>query len=580
VSNAAFLSVTPQTVDFGGLVLGLGGEDPTSSLSFTISNLGQTAMKLLGYAYTSGGDDDDDDVEYTNATYSGANQTWDLGDGFSAPYLPNINDILAAGQQVSVQATFDAVDGVGEYLSYFNVWSEGGHAQIILEGSASTKPIANFSISNGEGGWLPGTDLLMDFGTTMPGETVTRQIRICNEGGSVLTITKSKPPLGDIRAQNYGIDLHESQQVAVNECAYGTVVFNPAPEPPNVPDYTETASWTLNVDDTDFGVHVVNMTGTVHDRIVGPTYANGSAQYLYLGCYMDNGAGTRLLPNEPYVDIANNTNEECQTACKAKGYVFAGTEYQQECWCGNNLPSSQWYYPESIGRCTFACPGDSSEACGGDGSYMSIYYDSSKYTVDDTTYNSTGGSNVGGLWTVNTTGPYNYIGCYSEGSNGRALSDQAVGAPDAGGSVEYCESQCAAGNFQYFGVEYSNECYCGNQIGTGSTLQTGDSVQAGCNMVCGGNSSEYCGGPNRLNMYQLHGPISTTTSSSTTGTGAPTIMTVLSSSTSSTSTPSQTPLSCPASNNTVYRTNSNSYLIECSIGMHSHQWLSPRVIGY
>jgi len=85
--------------------------------------------------------------------------------------------------------------------------------------------IANFSISNGEGGWLPGSNLLIDFGIASPGDTVSRQIRICNEGGSVLTITKSKPPLGDIRAQNYGIDLHESQQVAVDTCAYGTVVF-------------------------------------------------------------------------------------------------------------------------------------------------------------------------------------------------------------------------------------------------------------------------------------------------------------------------------------------------------------------
>lgn len=457
VSNAAFLSVTPQTVDFGGLVLGLSGEVPTSSLSFTISNLGQTAMKIIGYAYTED-DGDDGDIDYTNVTYSNDDQVWDLGLGFSAPYLPAINQALAAGEQASIQATFNATNGTGDYLAYFNVWSEGGNAQIILEGSASTKPIANFSISNGEGGWLPGTDLLMDFGTASPGDTVSRQIRICNEGGSVLMITKSKPPLGDIRAQSYSIDLHESQQIAVDSCAYGGVLFNPSPEAPNIPDYTETNSWTLNTDDTDFGVHVVEMTGVVHDRAVGPTYPNGSAFFLYLGCYMDNGAGARLLPNEPYVDTANNTNGECQAACEAKSYVFSGTEYSQECWCGNGLPSSQWYYPESYGRCTFACPGDSDQACGGNGGYMSIYYDSSKYTVDDTTYNTTG-SSVGGPYTANATGPYVSLGCYSEATNGRALSGQAIAAPSAGGSVEYCETQCTAGNYEYFGVEYANECY-------------------------------------------------------------------------------------------------------------------------
>lgn len=331
VSNNAFLSLTPQTVDYGGVVLGLEGEVPTTSLSFTIANLGQSPMTILGYAYTGAVDDDDDDTpDFTNVTFSADTATWDLGLGFATTYLPAVRSVIGAGQSTSISSTFNATNGTGDYLSYFNVWSTGGHAQIILEGSASTKPVANFSISNGEGGWLPGSDLQMDFGTAAPGQTVSRQIRICNEGGSVLTITKSKPPLGDIRAQNYGIDLHESQQVAVGTCAYGTVVFNPRPEPPNVPDYVVTNQWTLNVDDTGFGVHVVNMTGVVHDAVVGPTTSNGSALFNYLGCYLDNGAGTRLLAQQSYVDVANNTNGECQTACHAKGYTFSGTEYQRK----------------------------------------------------------------------------------------------------------------------------------------------------------------------------------------------------------------------------------------------------------
>ena len=282
VSNAAFLSLTPRTVDYGGLVLGVAGEAPQNSLSFTIANLGQTAMKILGYAYTDD-DGDDGDIDYTNATFSNDDQTWDLGLGFTAPYLPAIGQTLAAGQHISIQSTFNASNGTGDYLSYLNVWSEGGNSQLILEGSASTKPIANFSISTSEGGWLPQSNLLMDFGTASPGDTITRKIRICNEGGSVLTVSKSKPPLGDIRALNYGIDLHESQSIAVNTCAYGTVVFNPSPEPPNIPDKTITNSWILNTDDLSFGVHEVLMTGVVHDRVIGPTYQNGSALFQYLG---------------------------------------------------------------------------------------------------------------------------------------------------------------------------------------------------------------------------------------------------------------------------------------------------------
>jgi len=88
---------------------------------------------------------------------------------------------------------------------------------------------------------------------------------------------------------------------------------------------------------------------------------------------------------------------------------------------------------------------------------MSVYYDSSKYTVNDNTYSSSStppSGPVDGPQTVNASGPYSYLGCYSEGSNGRALADRAVAAPNGGGSIDYCESQCAAGGFQYFGVEY------------------------------------------------------------------------------------------------------------------------------
>jgi len=141
ISNNAFLSVTPQTVDFGGLVLGLAGEVPTSSLTFTIANLGQSPMEILGYAYSTDADadDDGDDLDFTNATYSGDRQTWDLGPGFTTTYLPALNGVIAAGKSASISATFNASNGTGSYLSYFNVWSTGGTAEIILEGSASTK---------------------------------------------------------------------------------------------------------------------------------------------------------------------------------------------------------------------------------------------------------------------------------------------------------------------------------------------------------------------------------------------------------------------------------------------------------
>lgn len=65
-------------------------------------------------------------------------------------------------------------------------------------------------------------------------------------------------------------------------------------------------------------------------------------------------------------------------------------------------------------------------------------------------------------------------------------------------------------------IEYSNECYCGNTINAGSVNQpSSDILTNGCSMLCGGNVSEYCGGPDRLDMYQLDGslPVPTSTTS-------------------------------------------------------------------
>jgi hypothetical protein len=64
------------------------------------------------------------------------------------------------------------------------------------------------------------------------------------------------------------------------------------------------------------------------------------------------------------------------------------------------------------------------------------------------------------------------------------------------------------------------ECYCGNSLNAGSVLaNTGD-----CSMTCDGNALEYCGGPNRLDLYT--GAASTPTT--TAGGGSPTTTTAAS----------------------------------------------------
>lgn len=68
---------------------------------------------------------------------------------------------------------------------------------------------------------------------------------------------------------------------------------------------------------------------------------------------------------------------------------------------------------------------------------MSVYYDSSKFTPNSQTFNTTNpGETAGGPQTVDAIGHYNFIGCYSEGIQGRAIAGSAPQAPPSGGSVE------------------------------------------------------------------------------------------------------------------------------------------------
>ena len=170
--------------------------------------------------------------------------------------------------------------------------------------------------------------------------------------------------------------------------------------------------------------------------------SSSSPAYTYLGCYLDDAPGGRLLPTEAYAN-SSNTNTLCQAAAEAGSYVFAGTEYQVECWLGNSAPSSLYKADES--HCTYTCAGDATQVCGGPGRYLSVYYDASRYTPGN------GSQPTNAPITVQQAGNYNYIGCYSEATAGRALSGLTPRIPaGTGNTVESCEASCRG--YTYFGV--------------------------------------------------------------------------------------------------------------------------------
>lgn len=520
VSSKPFLAIAPTTVDYGGIIItNVNAINPQSAI-FTISNKGLMTMTITGYAFTA--DELDDSPIFHNSTE--VNGTWDLGFGyFTAVGLPAIGSQIAPSSQISIQSSFDPTNGTGSYNSYWQVWSDGGSVNIILEGIASTAPITNFSISNGEGGWLPQANLLMDFGNVVPGSSSSQQIRICNVGGSSLEISKSKPPNGVFHISD-PTELHESQQIAVNDCAYGTVIFSANVEQYNKPDLSLKNTWTLNTDDVNWGVHVVEITGTVISKKVGPVNSTtGQTIYNYLGCFRESTTGPRLFPNQGYTpNITANDNNMCQEACYGLAqYSFAGTEYTSQCYCGNTPPPLAAQDLTNT-LCNFACPGDPNDACGGTG-YISVFYNPTEYVAgtDPALY---------GPKTVSSVGNYDYLGCYSEATTGRALGGLSPPAPSTGFTIELCAAGCKG--FTYFGMEYANECYCGNTLGVGSINQTSGTPSAnGCSMLCKGNAKEYCGGPGRLDVYMLN----TVTTSSQFMTSTSIVISTSSSNTSATS---------------------------------------------
>uniref|UniRef100_A0A672MYD5 WSC domain containing 1 n=1 Tax=Sinocyclocheilus grahami TaxID=75366 RepID=A0A672MYD5_SINGR len=89
-----------------------------------------------------------------------------------------------------------------------------------------------------------------------------------------------------------------------------------------------------------------------------------------------------------------------------------------------------------------------------------------------------------------------YIGCFLDDAKDRALK----------GMVFYdfrkmtntlCQDTCTESGYQFAGLEYGSECYCGNRI-TSARMK-----EEGCNLDCKGEKGAICGGVSRLSVYKV-----------------------------------------------------------------------------
>ncbi|KAF7913403.1 hypothetical protein EAE99_010624 [Botrytis elliptica] len=90
-----------------------------------------------------------------------------------------------------------------------------------------------------------------------------------------------------------------------------------------------------------------------------------------------------------------------------------------------------------------------------------------------------------------------HLGCYSDSStrtlNGSMTTNTNTNTP------QECALTCHASGYQYAGLEYGQECWCGSNISSSGVI----SDASNCNHTCTGNSKEPCGGYNYIDVFRI-----------------------------------------------------------------------------
>ena len=215
--------------------------------------------------------------------------------------------------------------------------------------------------------------------------------------------------------------------------------------------------------------------------VAAPVNPDTVADFGYSGCYTDS-VDVRTLPGST-VTSPDMTLTTCAALCA--DYHYFGLEDGDQCFCGMDLdPTTKTTESE----CQLKCAGDKSLVCGG----------TLRLTVYKKAEPPAPPSNPA------TVGAFSYQSCWTDSVGVRSLNGKSEMQADL--TVETCAAFCDG--YAYFGLEYSTECYCGDELAGEAA------AEADCGMLCGGSASEWCGGPNRLNLYAVN-PITPPTPSST-----------------------------------------------------------------
>uniref|UniRef100_A0A1B6JWP9 Uncharacterized protein n=1 Tax=Homalodisca liturata TaxID=320908 RepID=A0A1B6JWP9_9HEMI len=195
--------------------------------------------------------------------------------------------------------------------------------------------------------------------------------------------------------------------------------------------------------------------------------------FKYVGCFKDFANGTRLMKGFHQDFPDSLTNQLCARLCRRKGFRYAGMQYGKECFCDSNKPKFQHFAKDE--ECSTRCDGNNNQICGGNWR-ISMFEIAGHVTAID---------------------PGTYLGCYKDQESPRALKGHMEDFRN--NLVPFmCTGLCYSMGFLYAGIQYSKQCFCGDEH-PNPNLKV---VEAECAKPCSGDATKKCGGDYRNAVYQ------------------------------------------------------------------------------
>ncbi|KAI6806951.1 WSC-domain-containing protein, partial [Hortaea werneckii] len=94
---------------------------------------------------------------------------------------------------------------------------------------------------------------------------------------------------------------------------------------------------------------------------------------------------------------------------------------------------------------------------------------------------------------------WEYQGCASDDIASRTLTGGFTWSDDM--TVQHCVDYCKGEGFSLAGLEYANQCYCGNDYANQAAAPD-PKILGNCWQPCAGNDQEVCGGSAALSVYK------------------------------------------------------------------------------